>query len=153
MLPPGESLESLAAKIIGNEPVVVVADTSHPLCNRSGISIEDLAGESWVMMNRPRSIMDSFSQHVGERGLVELDVSIETDSLEFLKSAIKNSSLLTVLPKGAVYADLQEGRFTALDVKDMPHVKTAFVHRHGVMPPLVSQIVHEVEVTVKFLSN
>ena len=106
MLPPGESLESLAVRTIGREPVVVVADASHPLRDAARIRIESLKEESWILMNRPRSIIDAFYQLAKEQGLESPNVSIETSSLEFLKSMIRHSGLLSVLPKGAIYTHL-----------------------------------------------
>ena len=151
MLPPGESIDSLAVRNIGSEPVVIVADAKHPLGKAQGITIESLENESWILMNRPRSIIDSFFQLAGAKGLVTPKVSIETSSLDFLKSMVKHSELLTVLPKGAVYAELEDGTFRALEVADMPLVETVFLHRHGVLAPLVTQVVDEVQLAMRSL--
>ena len=152
MLPPGESVESLAVSKIAKEPVIIVADAQHPLSKKKGIQLDDLEKEAWVLMNRPRSIMDGFYQIASDRGLHAPHISLETSSLDFLKSMIRDSSLLTLLPRGAVVAELHGGRFSALDVQGLPKVEIAFIHQHGVVSPLTSQIVHEVEATVKFMS-
>ena len=153
MLPPAESLESLAQRTIGTEPVVIVADAAHPLRDVAAISLRDLSEESWVLMNRPRSIIDAFYQLAIANGLDAPNIVIETSSLEFLKSMIKRSAMLSVLPRGAVHAELQEGSFISLDVQNLPVVETAFMHRHGVLAPLVSRLVDEVKATAAKLTT
>ena len=149
MLPPGESVELLAVKPLADEPVVVVADPHHPLFQIEELSPSKLENESWIVMNRPRSIVDGFYQLAGEQGIASPQIAIETSSLDFLKSIVKGSTLLTALPRGAVYTELNDGSLRALDLGEMPLVQTAFVHRHGVMPPLVTEIVHEIESALK----
>ncbi|MEM1436347.1 MAG: LysR family transcriptional regulator [Pseudomonadota bacterium] len=149
MLPPGESVESLAVRRISSEPVVILAGKGHRHSERAGIGIEALKDDAWILINRPRSIIDYFYQFVGARGLAAPKVAIETSSLEFLKSMVERERLLTVLPRGAVLAELRAGTFTVLDVGEAPAVETAFVSRHGVLPPLVTQLVQEVEAAVR----
>lgn len=149
MLPPGESVESLAVKPLADQPIVIVAGRAHPLFELGHHESPNLRDESWIVMNRPRSIVDGFYRLAEERGLVAPHIVIETSSLDFLKSAIKGSRLLAALPKGAVHAELHDGSLKALDLGEMPAVKTAFVHRHGVMPPLVTEIVHEIELVLR----
>lgn len=149
MLPPGESVESLAVKTLADEPIVIVAQPQHPLFDIEPLNPSHLENESWIVMNRPRSIVDGFYQLAGEQGLASPRIAIETSSLDFLKSIVKGSTLLTALPRGAVYAELDDGSVKALNLGQMPSVKTAFVHRHGVMPPLVTEIVHEIESVLK----
>ena len=144
-----ESLESLAVTPIGSEPVIIVADANHPLRGATGIELESLKEESWILMNRPRSIIDAFYQLARARGLESPKVALETSSLDFLKAMTARSSLLSVLPRGAVSADLQAGTLISLAVEDLPVVETGFVHRHGVLPPLVNQAV----VAVKAAAN
>jgi DNA-binding transcriptional LysR family regulator len=153
MLPPGESLESLAVARIGREPLVIVADANHPRAGGAGIKLQGLKDESWILMNRPRSIIDGFYQLASANGLEAPNVSIETSSLEFLKSMIRRSTLLSALPRGAVHAEMQEGAFKSLDVVALPVVETGFVHRHGVLAPLVTQVVNAVKIAVPPLSD
>jgi DNA-binding transcriptional LysR family regulator len=153
MLPPGESVELLGVKSLADEPVVIVANPNHPLFDVAQLSPSNLENESWIVMNRPRSIVDGFYQLAGEQGLAAPHIAIETSSLDFLKSIVKDSSLLTALPRGAVYAELDDGSLRALDLGQMPSVQTAFVHRHGVMSPLVTEIVHEIESALKSVQD
>ncbi len=151
MLPPGESVESLAVKPLSYEPIAIVADSDHPLLAIEGLRPENLEHEAWIVMNRPRSIVDGFQQLASEQGLSPPHIAIETSSLDFLKSIVKGSRLLAALPRGAVYAELSNGSLTALNLGPLPSVQTAFVHRHGVMSPLITEIVHQVEVALRSL--
>lgn len=153
MLPPDESLELLAVTNLGDEPLAVVVNKDHPLTRQASISLDGLGEEAWVVMNRPHSVRDGFLSFTSAHGLASPNITVETSSLDFLKSMLKHSNLLTVLPRGAVYSELVDGQFTALDVTELPTVRMAFVHRHGVLPPLVMQIVFEVEATIKSLSS
>ena len=145
MLPPGESLELLAVRPFAEEPVVVVADPDHALFSTERLNPADLQDLSWIVMNRPRSILDGFRQLADEQGLSAPHVAIETSSLEFLKSIVIGSKLLAAVPIGAVYAELRRGVLKTLQLETLPSVQTAFVHRHGVLPPLVLEIVQEME--------
>ncbi|MEM7016537.1 MAG: LysR family transcriptional regulator [Pseudomonadota bacterium] len=149
MLPPGESVESLAVRPLADESIVVVADPDHPLFAIEQPGPSDLENEAWIVMNRPRSIIDGFYQIADTQGLASPHIAIETSSLGFLKSFLIGSTLLTALPKGAVHTELDDGSLRALNLANLPSVKTAFVHRHGVMPPLVTQIVHELELAIQ----
>ena len=149
MLPPGESVELLAVRTLPEEALLVVADPMHALFSADAIHPADLENESWVVMNRPRSIVDGFLQLVMGLGLGQPHVAIETSSLDFLKSIVKGSSLLTLLPQGAVHGDLLEGSLKALALDGLPSVATAFIHRHGIMSPLVNEVVHRIESSLK----
>ena len=102
-------------------------------------------------MNRPRSILDAFQALARNRGMEAPNVSVETSSLDFLKSLLKGSTLLAALPRGAVHVELAGGSLKSLEMADLPRVEVAFVHRHGVMSPLTTQILHQVEELVRSL--
>lgn len=153
MLPPGESLESLAVFSISSEPIVIVSSPKNPLASERNITLQSLETASWILMNRPRSIIDSFFQIATANGLTSPKVSVETSSLDFLKSMIKTSSLLSMLPSGAVDSEIQHGELKTVDIDITPHVEIAFVHRHGVLAPLVTQIVYEVGEAVKSVTR
>ena len=152
MTPPGESLELLAMRSLAKEPVVVVADAAHPLCDAVPLPLSRLAGASWIVMNRPRSIVDGFRQLAADRGLDAPHIAVETSSLEFLKSMLMGSDLLAALPLGAVLAELKSGRLKTLSVQNLPHVETAFIHQHGVMSPLITEMLHEVTAALQMLA-
>jgi len=149
MLPVGESVESLAVKSLVDQPVVVVASPQHALLAEASLSTARLVQESWIVMNRPRSIVEGFNQLAADLGFDAPRIAIETSSLDFLKSIVGGSALLTALPVGAVYEELNSGVLKSLNLKGLPSVKTAFVHRHGLMPPLITEIFHEMEAVVR----
>ena len=152
MLPAGESVESLAVKVLGEEPVLVVVDADHPLSQSGPVQSERLKGSAWIVMNRPRSILDAFHELAESQGMGAADVSIETSSLDFLKSMLNGSNLLAALPKGAVYRELSEGSIAALDVGELPKVQLGFVHQHGVLSPVLTQVLERMEMLLRSLS-
>lgn len=152
MLPPDESLELLAATNLGDEPLVVVVKEDHPLTRQAVVHFESLGEEAWIVMNRPHSVRDGFLAFADALGLASPNVSVETSSLDFLKSMIKHTNLLTLLPRGAVHTELVEGQFKALNIPELPKVRMGFIHRHGVLPPLVMQVVFEVQAAIRSLS-
>lgn len=153
MLPPDESLELLASTNLGQEPLVVVVNKDHPLTRKATVSLDSLGEEAWVVMNRPHSVRDGFLAFANANDLASPHIAVETSSLDFLKSMLKHSNLLTFLPRGAVHTELDDGQFKALNIPELPAVRMAFVHRHGVLPPLVMQIVFEMETTIRSLSS
>lgn len=149
MLPPDESVESLALKTIGQESVVVVVAAGHSLAADGPVEPEALKEATWVAMNRPRSILEAFRALVGEQGIGVPNVAVETSSLDFLKSMVRDSGMLAAIPRGAVFAELENGSFTALQLGALPSVEIGFVHRHGLMSPLVTQIVYQLEALLR----
>ncbi len=152
MLPPGESVELLGIEMLEDEPLVVVGENNHPVF-AGDANLKDFADLSWIVMNRPRSILDGFYQIAKGLGLKSPSIAIETSSLDFLKSSLKVGHLLSLLPRGAVQAELVRGDLSCLDLPDMPAVKTALVYRHGVMPPLVREIVFQLAEVRKALEK
>lgn len=144
MLPPGESIEMLVQRKIADEPIVVVADAGHTAL-AGAVSVEALGQAGWIVMNRPRSIIDAFHHMAHALGLELPRIVLETNSLDTLKSMLRRMPLLAAVPRGAVRQEIADGSFTVLDVAGLPQVETAFIHRHGVLPPLVQALVHEME--------
>lgn len=151
LLPAGESVESLAVRVLGEEQIIVVADAEHPLHEQPEVTATALKEASWIAMNRPRSILDAFRELAITHGMEEPDIVVETSSLDFLKSMLKGSALLAALPNGAVAAELSDGRLKSLPVGDLPKVQVGFVHQHGVLPPLLTQLLQRIEVRLKTL--
>ena len=111
MLPTGESLETLACTKIGPEPLVIIADANHPLEDSESLDFKALGNEAWILMNRPRSIIDGFHQLAKANGLEKLHVSIETSSLDFLKSVIRGTTIISILPRGGTPRARSRGSF------------------------------------------
>ena len=145
MLPPGESVEALAVRTLDAEPLVVVATATHPLAGAGPLPLERLGEHRWILMNRPRSILEAFQHFASTAGVTSPRIALETSSLDFLKAMLRQAPLLSAVPRGAVDAELEDGSLAALELDGLPLVPTAFVHRHGVLPPLLLDLVREVE--------
>ena len=101
------------------------------------------------MVSRPRSIVEMFRNVAASRGLEALRISVETDSLDILKSLVLRGSFLTALPEGAIRSELEDRRAFALAIEDMPTLASGFLHRQEVLPPAVALLLDEVDSSLR----
>ncbi len=140
----GESHKGLEVRPLVRDEVLVLCNGQHPLRRKRKLRLAELANERWALMNRPRSVIETFQRVAAERGLEAPHIAVETNSLDLIKSLVIRGSFLSVLPRGAVLADLEEGRAAALAVEDLPEVMSGFLHRNEILPPAVDLLLDEV---------
>jgi DNA-binding transcriptional LysR family regulator len=145
LLVPGELHEGLAVRPLIEDKVMILCNPTHRLRRRRKLQLDDLREERWALMNRPRSIIDMYRTIAASRGLESPHISVETDSLDLIKSLVLRSSFLTALPGGAMRSELEAGQVAALAIADLPAVTAGFLHRQEVLPPAVELLLGEVD--------
>lgn len=107
-------------------PLVVVAPSSHPLANAKDIPIEKLTNDPFLLRERgsgSRMVIENF---FAERG-IPLKIRMELGSNEAIKQAVIGGLGLSVMSRMAVDHD---NRLTMLDVREFPILKHWHVVYH-----------------------
>lgn len=151
LLPPGESQEGLSVHSLVDDEVRVLCGADHPLARKRKVELRALFGERWALMNRPRSILTAFRAFAEAEleGGASARITVESDSLDLIKSLVVEHGFLTVLPPGAVEFELRAKRIRALPIEGLPTLSAGFVHRQEVLPPAVALLLDEVSALLK----
>ena len=92
------------------DPLRAILKPGHPLCSKNELVLEDLADYPIAMPDWTfgiRQVMDA-ACHVHQQ---RLNISLETNSIEALRSFARTGAGITVLPSLAVKSDLVRGEF------------------------------------------
>jgi len=145
--PPLHRAEGLEhEKLIAGEFVIVCA-ANHPLAKKRRSTLAELAGESWVITNRPRAIVELWELEFRYAGLKPPRSRVQSGSMIFLRSMVAQSRFLTFLPRGVVADDLALGRLHELAVPFSRPAKTAegIIYRgDALQPPALRQLIEAV---------
>lgn len=93
----------------------VMASASHPLASRAGLTAADLLAHPWVMGRRLGAVETAFRQRFLDAGLTPPAQTLESSSLDFLRTLVRSGGYLTLLPSRLVHMELASGQWTRLD--------------------------------------
>lgn len=128
--PTGAGMDVEATYLAPN-PLIIVARTDHPLIGESGISMERLATERFILREPGSGIRDSIVKRFTERGL-RPNVRMELGSNEAIKHAIIAGLGISALSLHTLTLDGGAGRLAMLDVEGFPIQRTWYlVHPKG----------------------
>jgi DNA-binding transcriptional LysR family regulator len=115
------------------ESMVVTVHPSHPLAERTSVSIAELNGEPFVAFDSDLSIRRAIDRFL-RRHEVQVDVVLEFDNIENIKRAVEIPSGVSILPEPSLAQEIKAGTLVALPIQvdDSSHRLTrplAIVHR------------------------
>lgn len=93
----------------------VMADAGHPLAGRAGLTADDLLAHPWVIGRRLGEVERGFRQLFVDAGLAPPPYPIESSSLDFVRTMVRDGGYLTLLPSRLVQAELVARQWTRLD--------------------------------------
>jgi DNA-binding transcriptional LysR family regulator len=99
------------------DPLRAILKPGHPLCRKNELLLEDLAAYPIAMPDWTfgiRQVMDA-ACHVHQQ---RLNISLETNSIEALRSFARTGVGITVLPSLAVKSDLVRGDSVAIPIRE-----------------------------------
>jgi DNA-binding transcriptional LysR family regulator len=99
--------------------LVVVAPAAHPLAARTGIPLEDLAGEPFIAREEGSGTRIAVGRMFAERG-VPFRVRMELGSNEAIKQAVAGGLGLTVLSHSTLRPESEAHELAVLDVEGFP---------------------------------
>ena len=104
---------------LGRHPHVIVAAADHRLARRKSVTVNDLAGETFITRERgsgTRMLMEQFFQKNG----LAAKVGMEMDSNETIKQAVMAGLGIAFISQHTVFHELDERRLVTLKVKGLP---------------------------------
>ncbi len=127
--PPGEL--DLVAEAFMDNPLVIIAPPEHPLAGKSGIGLEELRTETFLMREQGSGTRTSVERFLGERGLT-LSASMEMNTNGAIKQGVEVGLGLGIVSLHTVERELEDGRLVVLDVDHFPIMRQWYiVHRAG----------------------
>ena len=110
------------------QPLCVIVAAGHPLASRRSISFKALADQRVALPDRTfqiRSLIDG----IALKTKTPLDRVIETNTLEMAKGVVRNSELLTFLPRYAALREIANGELCAvpLQERDLAHTSISLI--------------------------
>lgn len=105
-----EDIESIAVR---REPLVLVAEPSHPLCSSDHLGVTELDGQFLIVTEQGCTYRAAFEQLLGQHG-VTYHIHHEFGSLEAIKQCVSYGLGIALLPRMAVTRELAEHTLIAL---------------------------------------
>lgn len=115
--PPAE-LETVASAF-AEHPLIMVAAPDHPLATQTGIAIERLAGESFLVREKGSGTRTAMEELFAAHGL-PYATAMEVSSNETIKQAVMAGLGLTLISAHTVGLELATGRLVSLDIAGLP---------------------------------
>ncbi|MEM8506012.1 MAG: LysR substrate-binding domain-containing protein, partial [Cyanobacteria bacterium P01_D01_bin.1] len=100
-------------------PLIVLAPTSHPLAQKKNIPIETLNNQAFIM-REPGSGTRKAVEKIFEENDITVNVSLELGSNEAIKQAIAGGLGISVLSQHTIISEGTTGEFAILDVQGFP---------------------------------
>ena len=107
---PGEGYERFFDfQPIGPEPFCLVANSNHPLCRMTEVSVEALIDWPWVMYPLNTPIRQRMDHAFSAFNIPVPDNTVETISMQIFLQLLQAGPMLAMLPESMVNAHVQSG--------------------------------------------
>ena len=135
--PPTEA--DFVADAFAPHPYVIVANPGHVLVGESGISLERLLQESFVVREKGSDTWQSMREGLGEH-FDRLKITMQIKSTETIKQAVMAGMGIGFLSAHTIAQELRTGSLAVLDVQGFPLLLNWYVaHRRQKRLPPVAQ--------------
>jgi len=135
---PPENLDVVSDTFLDN-PLVVLAPSTHPLVGKKKIPITEIAKEPFIM-REPGSGTRMAVERLFNKHNLKLNMRMELGSNEAIKQAIVGGLGVSVLSRHTLALDAAMGQLTTLDVEDFPIERQWHaVHLMGKQPTIVAK--------------
>ena len=98
--------------------ILVVANPHHPLSEREKVSLEELMGEEFILMESSAPYSADFQQTMAARGF-PVEPFLQLQSAEMALRLVESGPFLSVLPDYAIHWAREQGRVKVLPVQDL----------------------------------
>ncbi|WP_313953360.1 LysR family transcriptional regulator [Accumulibacter sp.] len=110
-------------------PLVIVASADHPLAQRPGVTVEDLAGETLIVREAGSGTRSAMEEFFRERSLKPL-IGMEMGSNEAIKQAVVAGLGISFISQHTLGLELRAGRLSILKVEGTPVMRRWHLVRH-----------------------
>ncbi|OWK19178.1 hypothetical protein AJ88_43625 [Mesorhizobium amorphae CCBAU 01583] len=101
------------------QPLRAVMRPDHPFAGRQRMSIAELLRHPYALPDRSFGIRVLIEREA-VRQSIDLNPTIEANSLQLLKRAVEESDLVTVLPPEAMRLEIEAGTLVAVELVEPP---------------------------------
>ncbi len=111
--------QAMQAEAIVADEVVIIAPEDHPLGRRRQVSVQDLAGESFILPERgsgTRDLVDAYLRDAGF-GAKQISIRMSLGSPELIVRMVQAGLGIAFLSKWAAFAAIKEGTVRVLKVQ------------------------------------
>lgn len=136
-----EDSEQIQAVPLWKDELLLVAKPDHPLVSAENATLKEVTKSPFVLMKTGSGlrqlVLDLAMHHQ-----VEIDIIMETDSLESLNRLVQHGVGLSILPRSSVQDDLVQGRLAEielLDAKLASRTMTLITRRTSSLPAVAAQ--------------
>lgn len=106
------------------QPLCVIVAPSHPLARRRSVSFKELSGARVALPDRSFQIR-FLVERIATRMRVDLKLAVETNTLEMAKGVVRNSGLLTFLPRYAALREVSNEELSAIALREREFAATS----------------------------
>ncbi|MCE4556490.1 LysR substrate-binding domain-containing protein [Roseateles cellulosilyticus] len=111
-----EAATQLSFEPLTDEPHSLIVRAGHPLAGRSGLTLQELAGQSWILPPGGSILRDRLTALFLTAGLEQPQQAVETMALPAVTSLLRQSDMVVALPQELVKPDLDAGILKVLDI-------------------------------------
>lgn len=115
------------------------------------VTIASLDGVQWILPNRPQAIIDLWELGFRTMGVMPPRVVLQSASMMFIKALLMEGPFVTLLPRGIVQPEVENGRLTAIELEHpFAQVSEGIIYRPGgVQPPALAALIEAIRATAE----
>ena len=118
----------MIARVLCDEPMIVVGSPEHPLSQKGSMHFADIAQESFIFAEQGCSYRSAMERKLSEQGIKPAS-SYEFDSIEAIKQFVQSGLGIALLPCAAVERELAAGSLIDLNLTgDKIEMYTQIIH-------------------------
>lgn len=106
------------------QPLCAIVAPTHALARRRSVSFRELEGHRVALPDRSLQIRHLVDR-IASKTQVSLDLVIETSTLDMAKGVVRNSDLITFLPRYAALHEVSNGDLCAVPLQERDFAATA----------------------------
>jgi len=106
------------------QPLCALVAPTHALAGKRSISFRELATERLALPDRSFQIRHLVDR-IAAKLQVDLELAIETNTLEMARGVVRNGKLVTLMPRYAALHDVSNGDLCAVPLKERDFAQTA----------------------------
>jgi DNA-binding transcriptional LysR family regulator len=147
--------EGLVEEHLFEVDFVVIASADHPLASRQTVSLADLAGERWALIESSLLTQQRLRRIFLEHALPPPDIAVETRSLRLRLKLVASSNLLDYTAHGVYLSAKDSLRLKVLPVKELAWRRpVSVVYREGsYLSPAARQLIASIKRAVAIERN
>ena len=132
---------SLHYEKYGEDEIIVVAPSDHPLARKKGVTLDDLSKEPWIIREDGSGTRIAAEKALRRKGksLKQFNVVMEMGSTSSVKEGVRAKLGLAFISERATEGEVRQGAFSRIDVEGFePIIRQFYIvsHRRRTLSPM-----------------